>query len=107
MESLVCGVPVVAFPQWSDQKTNAKLIEQVWKIGVRVVEDEADGIVTGGEIRRCVEMVMESNGEKAKEVRRNGEKWKIMAKDASKEGGPSDTNLKAFLNATLLSTMND
>ncbi|XP_057749057.1 phloretin 4'-O-glucosyltransferase-like [Arachis stenosperma] len=107
MESLVCGVPVVAFPQWSDQKTNAKLIEQVWKIGVRVVEDEEEGIVTGGEIRRCVEMVMESNGEKAKEVRRNGEKWKIVAKDASKEGGPSDTNLKAFLNATLLSTMND
>ncbi|MED6130800.1 hypothetical protein PIB30_003819 [Stylosanthes scabra] len=109
LESVVCGVPVVAFPQWSDQMTNAKLIEQVWKIGVRVVavedeEEEGGGIVKGGEIKKCVEVVMESNGEKAKEMRENGEKWKMMAKDAAKEGGPSDTNLKAFLNATLSST---
>ncbi|MED6134215.1 hypothetical protein PIB30_035006 [Stylosanthes scabra] len=101
LESVVCGVPVVAFPQWSDQMTNAKLIEQVWKIGVRVVvEDEEGGIVEGAEIKKCVEVVMESNGEKAKEMRKNGEKWKMMAKDAAKEGGPSDNNLKAFLNAT-------
>ena len=27
---------MVAFPQWVEQKTNAKLIEDVWKTGVRV-----------------------------------------------------------------------
>ncbi|PQQ18455.1 crocetin glucosyltransferase chloroplastic [Prunus yedoensis var. nudiflora] len=35
MESLVSGVPVVAFPLWTDQRTNAKLIEDTWKTGVR------------------------------------------------------------------------
>jgi len=36
---------MVVFPQWSYQKTNAKLIENVWKIGVRV--DHEDGKVEG------------------------------------------------------------
>ncbi|KAG5058052.1 hypothetical protein AAZX31_05G139800 [Glycine max] len=93
MESLVSGVPMVAFPQWSDQKTNAKLIEDVWKIGVRV-ENDGDGIVEKEEIRKCVEEVMGSG-----ELRRNAEKWKGLAREAAKEGGPSERNLKAFLDA--------
>lgn len=84
MESLVSGVPMVAFPQWSDQKTNAKLIEDVWKIGVRV-ENDGDGIVEKEEIRKCVEEVMGSG-----ELRMNVKKWKGLAREAAKEGGPSD-----------------
>ena len=84
---------MVAFPQWSDQKTNAKLIEDVWKIGVRV-ENDGDGIVEKEEIRKCVEEVMGSG-----ELRRNAEKWKGLAREAAKEGGPSERNLKAFLDA--------
>ena len=53
LESLVSGIPVVAFPLWSDQRTNAKLIEDVWRIGVRVMSNE-EGIVQGNEIKRCV-----------------------------------------------------
>nr|GEW46836.1 crocetin glucosyltransferase, chloroplastic-like [Tanacetum cinerariifolium] len=38
MESLVAGVsiPMVVFPQRSDKGTNAKMIEDVWKMGVRM-----------------------------------------------------------------------
>ncbi|KAI7755001.1 LOW QUALITY PROTEIN: hypothetical protein M8C21_010131, partial [Ambrosia artemisiifolia] len=54
LESIACGVPVVAFPHWTDQSTNAKLIEDVWGTGVRVTSNE-DGVVEGEEIRRCVE----------------------------------------------------
>ncbi|PON71547.1 UDP-glucuronosyl/UDP-glucosyltransferase, partial [Parasponia andersonii] len=36
LESLASGVLMVAFPMWSDQRTNSKLIEEVWKTGVRV-----------------------------------------------------------------------
>ncbi|CAL5347783.1 unnamed protein product [Camellia sinensis] len=91
LESLVSGVPVVAFPLWADQGTNAKLIEDMWKTGVRVVRNE-EGIVEGGEILRCIELVM--GGE---ELRKNAKKWKDLAREAAKEGGSSDLNLKAFL----------
>ncbi|KAM7489167.1 hypothetical protein LguiB_026651 [Lonicera macranthoides] len=95
LESLTCGVPVVAFPQWTDQGTNAKLIEDVWGTGVRVTANE-DGIVKSGEISRCIEMVM-GDGEKGDELRRNATKWKVLAREASKEGGSSYKNLKEFV----------
>ncbi|KAL2343502.1 hypothetical protein Fmac_004787 [Flemingia macrophylla] len=96
MEGLVCGVPMVAFPQFMDQMTNAKLIEDVWKVGVRVEDEDDDGIVEGKEIKRCMEVVM-GNGDKGNELRRNAEKWKVKAREAAMEGGPSERNLKAFL----------
>lgn len=97
LESLVLGVPVVAFPQWMDQMTNAKLIEDVWKIGLRVDHEvNEDGIVEGNEIRRCLEVVMGS-GEKGEELRRNAKKWKELAREAVKEGGSSEKNLRDFL----------
>ena len=34
-EALSAGVPMVAVPHWSDQPTNAKYIEDVWRVGVR------------------------------------------------------------------------
>ncbi|KAB1213509.1 Anthocyanidin 3-O-glucoside 5-O-glucosyltransferase [Morella rubra] len=95
LESLVFGVPVVAFPQWTDQQTNAKLIEDVWKTGVRVTADK-DGIVEGDEIKRCLELVIEG-GETGQEMRRNAKKWKDLARAAVKEGGSSYENLKAFV----------
>ncbi|KAK6255268.1 hypothetical protein SCA6_016573 [Theobroma cacao] len=95
LESLVAGVPVVAFPQWTDQGTNAKLIQDVWETGVRVTANE-EGIVERGEINRCLDLVM-GNGERANELRRNAEKWKDLAREAAKEGGSLDMNLKAFI----------
>ncbi|CAI8583557.1 unnamed protein product [Vicia faba] len=97
LESLVSGVPMVAFPQGTDQMTNAKLVEDVWKTGVRVDHElNEDGIVGGETIRRCLEVVMGS-GEKREELRRNTEKWKKLGREAVKEGGSSDKNLTYFL----------
>jgi hypothetical protein len=86
---------MVAFPQWTDQTTNAKLIEDVWKTGVRMDRDE-EGIVKADEIKRCLELVM-GKGEKGEEIRRNAKKWKSFAREAVKEGGSSDKNLRNFL----------
>ncbi|KAI3798197.1 hypothetical protein L1987_33466 [Smallanthus sonchifolius] len=91
-EALAAGVPTVAFPQWSDQTTNAKMTEDVWKTGVKVKRREGDGMVEGEEIKRCVEMVMEDG-----EMRRNAEKWKELARQALNDGGSSAVNLQAFL----------
>ncbi|CAJ2668138.1 unnamed protein product [Trifolium pratense] len=95
LESLSSGVPMVAFPQWTDQTTNAKLIEDVWKTGVRLNHDD-EGIVKAEEIMRCLELVM-GKGEKGEELRRNANKWKSLAREAVKEDGSSDKNLKTFL----------
>ncbi|KAL5575138.1 hypothetical protein UlMin_016837 [Ulmus minor] len=95
MESLCCGVPMVAFPQRLDQITNAKLIEDVWKIGVRVKANK-DGVAGGDEIKRCLELVT-GEEEKGVELRRNAQKWKSSAREAVKEGGSSDRNFKAFV----------
>uniref|UniRef100_A0A2N9EWS8 Glycosyltransferase n=1 Tax=Fagus sylvatica TaxID=28930 RepID=A0A2N9EWS8_FAGSY len=95
LESLVSGVPVIGFPQWTDQGTNAKLIQDVWKTGVRVNVNE-EGIVESDEIKRCLELVM-GDGEGGEEMRKNAKKWKELAREAAKEGGSSYNNLKAFV----------
>ncbi|XP_062109257.1 phloretin 4'-O-glucosyltransferase-like [Humulus lupulus] len=104
LESLASGVPMVGFPQWSDQGTNAKLIEDVWGTGVRAKLNE-EKIAGNEEIKRCLELVMEGketvavDGGKESwvEKRRNALKWKDLAREAVKEGGSSDKNLKAFV----------
>ncbi|XP_019175348.1 PREDICTED: crocetin glucosyltransferase, chloroplastic-like [Ipomoea nil] len=94
LESICSGTPVVAFPHWTDQGTNAKLIQDVWKTGVRVTQGE-DGVVGSEEIKRCIETVMDG-GDKGEELRRNAKKWRDLAMEANREGGSSDTNLKSF-----------
>ncbi|CAI9117535.1 OLC1v1018935C1 [Oldenlandia corymbosa var. corymbosa] len=91
IESLVCGVPVFGIPQWTDQTTNVKLIQDVWKTGIRAVANE-EGIIEADEIRRGLEIVMESE-----EMRNNAAKWRGLAIDAAKDGGSSNVNLKAFV----------
>ncbi|CAI9271434.1 unnamed protein product [Lactuca saligna] len=92
VETLVAGVPTVVFPQWSDQCTNAKMMEDVWRTGVRVRIREGDGVVEGKEIERCVEMVMEDE-----DMKKNAEKWRDLAIEALSDGGTSTINLQAFL----------
>ncbi|CAA2998877.1 crocetin glucosyltransferase, chloroplastic-like [Olea europaea subsp. europaea] len=95
LESLACGVPVVAFPQWTDQTTNAKLIQDVWRTGLRVNPRE-DGTVESDEIKRCIGTIMDGR-EKSRELRENAKKWKNPARKAMQEDGSSTTNLKAFI----------
>ncbi|KAF9663888.1 hypothetical protein SADUNF_Sadunf17G0098900 [Salix dunnii] len=93
VESLATGVPVVGLPQLSDQTTNAKMVEEVWRTGVRARVNE-DGTLEAEEIERCLEMVM---GQRGEEMRRNAKKWKALTLESVMEGGSSYNNLKAFL----------
>ncbi|GLT97720.1 hypothetical protein SLE2022_152690 [Rubroshorea leprosula] len=95
IESLASGVPMVVFPQWADQPTNSKLVEDLCKLGVRMREN-GEGIVEGCEIKRCLELVM-GGGERGEEMRRNAKKWKELGREAAKEGGSSDNKLKTFV----------
>ncbi|KAI4989071.1 hypothetical protein ZWY2020_036388 [Hordeum vulgare] len=91
VEALSAGVPMVAVPQWSDQPTNAKYIEDVWRVGVRARPD-AGGVVRRGEVERCVKDVMCGKG-----YRRRASEWREKAKAAVSEGGSSDRNIADFL----------
>ncbi|XP_038875286.1 UDP-glycosyltransferase 75C1-like [Benincasa hispida] len=98
LESLSFGVPMVGFPQQIDQPTNAKLVEDVWKMGVRV-KANSQGIVEREEIRRCLDLVMgkSRDDEQRKEIVENAKKWKALATQAIGEDGTSCFNLKSFV----------
>lgn len=104
LEAISSGVPMIAVPQWVDQTTNAKFIQDVWKIGVRVKVDgdgKDNGLVRREEIVRCVREVCESESEKGKKLKRNAMKWKDLAEEAVSEGGSSDRNLEEFASSLL------
>ncbi|KAL2470123.1 UDP-glycosyltransferase 74F2 [Abeliophyllum distichum] len=94
IEALSLGVPMVIMPQWTDQSMNAKFVEDVWEMGLRVKADE-NGIVRREEIEVCLREVME--GEKGKEMKKFTNKWKDLAMEAVCEGGTSDSNINDFI----------
>ncbi|KAL3512934.1 hypothetical protein ACH5RR_025651 [Cinchona calisaya] len=98
LEAISLGVPMVAMPQWSDQPTNAKFLENVWRVGVRAKKGE-NGIVTREEIERCIKEVMV--GEKSDEIKINASKMRDYAKRAIGKGGSSDTIINNFVEALM------
>nr|WIW42902.1 UDP-glycosyltransferase [Nicotiana tabacum] len=98
LESLVFGIPVVACPLWTDQGCNSTLIQDIWKTGVRVNANEEG--VEGAEFKRCIEIVM-GDGKEGEELRKKAKKWRDLAKDAMKEDGSSNENLKAYVDEIL------
>lgn len=96
LEAISLGVPMVVVPLWTDQPTNAKCVEDIWRVGVRARADE-NGIVRRDEMERCIKMVME--GEKAIEINGNARKWRELAMKALMEDGPSDKNISDFVAA--------
>ncbi|KAK4732879.1 hypothetical protein R3W88_025867 [Solanum pinnatisectum] len=99
LESIASKIPIVACPLRNDQVCNAKLIQDIWRNGVRVNVSEKD-VVERDEFSRCITIAM-GDGEEGEELRRNAKKWSDLAKEAMKENGTSTVNLKAFANEIL------
>jgi len=93
MEALGAGVPMVAVPQWSDQPTNAKFVEDVWCVGVRARRDP-EGVVRREELERCIREVTGDD-----KYACNALDWKEKSKRAMSQGGSSDMNITEFLQA--------
>jgi gallate 1-beta-glucosyltransferase len=90
-EALACGVPVIGYPWWSDQFTNAKFLVDEYRIGVRLPAP-----VTRDALRACVDDVM--SGPKAEMFRVNAAAWKEEAEAAAvADGGSADRNLEDFV----------
>lgn len=94
IETLTAGVPVIAYPVWTDQPTNAKLVTHVLKVGVRLETNKHDGL-TGEEVERCVEEIM--GGPRSKEYKHNAAELKRAAREAVADGGSSDSNIQLFV----------
>ena len=89
-EALAAGVPMVGYPWWSDQFTNAKLLVEEYKVGVRLPAP-----VTRDALRACVDEVM--SGPQAAAFRMRATAWKEEAAASVADGGSSDRNLQAFV----------
>lgn len=97
LETVISGVPVIVYPEWTDQPTNAKLLSDVFKVGVRVRinDDEEDGVVSTDEVERCIEEVTE--GPRASEMKKRAMELKEAANKALEVGGSSDQNIDKFI----------
>ncbi|KAJ6819638.1 crocetin glucosyltransferase, chloroplastic-like [Iris pallida] len=94
-ESLVCGVPTVGVPQWTDQGTNAMLAEKIWGTGVRG-EANGEGVLEREELKRCLDLVM-GEGESSVRIKKNVDLWRDKAREAMSAGGSSYQNLRKFV----------
>ncbi|CAH2061390.1 unnamed protein product [Thlaspi arvense] len=95
IETVVAGVPVVAYPSWMDQPLDARLLVDVFGIGVRMRNDAVDGELTVAEVERCIEIVTE--GPTAADMRRRATELKHAARLAMAPGGSSAQNLDSFI----------
>nr|GEV70327.1 gallate 1-beta-glucosyltransferase-like [Tanacetum cinerariifolium] len=96
LEALSSGVPVVAFPGWGDQVTDAKYLADEWKVGIRMSRGQTESKVIG---RKEVEMCLReaTSGVMVAEMKMNALKWKELAEEAVAEGGSSSRNIHEFV----------
>ncbi|KAF3435484.1 hypothetical protein FNV43_RR22573 [Rhamnella rubrinervis] len=96
VEALTSGVPVMTFPQFGDQVTNAKFLVDVFRVGVRLSRGIAENkVIDANVIKKSLMEVMK--GKKAAELKQNALKWKKAAEAAVSEGGSSDRNILEFV----------
>ncbi|KAF7825183.1 hydroquinone glucosyltransferase-like [Senna tora] len=92
LESIVHGVPLLAWPLFAEQKMNAAFLTDVLKVALW---PQSGGTVGREEIAKVVRMLME--GEEGKEARKRMEELRDAASNAlEEEGGSSRRTLSEF-----------
>ncbi|KAL9228866.1 hypothetical protein vseg_004400 [Gypsophila vaccaria] len=86
LESIVNGVPLIAWPLYAEQKMNAVMLSEGLKVALRVKPNE-DGLVEANEISTVVRELME--GEEGKRVRQRMKEVSDSARKARSEDGVS------------------
>lgn len=90
MESVLANVPVIGRPLVGDNPVNCRLVEEVWRIGVRV----EGGIFTKNGMINALDVVMCS--EKGTEIRKNVGVLREQLLQTVGPNGSSTKNFKAF-----------
>lgn len=91
LESVVNGVPMIAWPLFAEQRTNAAMLVDGLKVAMRAEVNENSGIVKKEEIAKVIKSLME--GEEGKEIRRRMKNLKEAAACAVMEDGSSTKTL--------------
>ncbi|KAH7867329.1 hypothetical protein Vadar_032011 [Vaccinium darrowii] len=96
LESLIVGVPIVAWPMHSDQPRNAFHVTNILKVGLALYTwGQREQIVTSSTITRVVKRLMTSK--EGEEIRRRAEQIGVAARQSMEEGGVSRLELDSFL----------
>lgn len=94
LESVVHGVPLIAWPLYAEQKMNAIMLADGLKVALRPKVNE-NGIVDRDEIGKVVKSLME--GEEGKKVRSRMEELKDAATKVLREDGSSTKSLSELV----------
>lgn len=97
VEAITAGVPMLGWPYFSDQPMGCKCIEQGWKIGLRLLEDDDVNerrLVSRSVIEAKIKILMTCT-----EFRSRSHKWSSLAKKAVLQGGSSFNNIQSFVDA--------
>ncbi|KAE9611717.1 hypothetical protein Lal_00011459 [Lupinus albus] len=98
LEAIIAGKPMIGYPKWTDQPTNAKLITDVFHTGVRLKQD-SDGFVSSEEVEKAIQQVLQ--GPTSEEFKNNAEELKRAGREAVARGGSSDRNIQSFVDEIL------
>ncbi|KAI4325216.1 hypothetical protein MLD38_030633 [Melastoma candidum] len=99
MESVSGGVPVLCWPIFAEQPSNARMACTEWGIGEEIPHE-----VKRGQFARLVKDMMA--GEKRARKEKAAE-WEVKAKEATKVGGSSYSSLDALIHDVLTTRMID
>ncbi|KAG6582665.1 hydroquinone glucosyltransferase-like [Cucurbita moschata] len=91
LESLVSGVPLIAWPLYAEQRVNAIILTEEIKAALRPKMNEESGIIEKEEIAKVVKCLFE--GEEGKKVRAKMEELRVAGERAIGDGGSSSRTL--------------
>ncbi|XP_057997494.1 anthocyanidin 3-O-glucosyltransferase 7-like [Hevea brasiliensis] len=87
LDSILCGVPMICRSVWADNHLNAKMVEEVWGIGVRF----ENRVITKSGMLKCLDMIFQQD--KGKEIRQAATALKQVLEKAA---GPDGVAAKHF-----------
>lgn len=98
LESVAGGVPMICRPFFGDQKLNGRMVEEVWKIGLKV----EGGVFTKNGTLKSLDLLLSQ--ERGNEMRKKIITLKQLAQQAVEPQGSSTVNFKSLLD--VISTTN-
>ncbi|CAN0846255.1 Putative UDP-glucose glucosyltransferase [Linum grandiflorum] len=100
IEAISGGKPVVTFFEWGDQALDAKLLVDVFEVGVKM--GKTTKLVKRDEVERCLVEAMV--GENADALRRNVARLKKEAEAAVAKNGSSTKSMVEFVKEVMKKT---